>query len=146
MTIKSTWSERTEKARAGSHQRMVRRWYYVEGETGVSFGDHKTGEAGIYTSVTQALDSLKDAQRTLAEWQKSRNGLFWARIVRLEETKTVMVTKAPTHPVCKEKRKTYWPGLKRASAKEKQKLIREVGNNLGESHPDGQNNELSNRP
>ena len=126
MTIKSTWSERTVKARAGSVQRLVRRWYYVEGETGVSFGSWKPGESGIYTSVSQAVDSLKEAKKLLAEWHKARNGLHWARIVRLDETKTVMVAKRPTHPACKPKRKIYYPGLKRASDREKRKLIREL--------------------
>lgn len=93
MTIKSTMTERTEPARAGSVQRLVRRWYYVEGETGVGYAGGKAH--GIYTSVSQAVDSLRDAKRLMAEWQKSRSDLFWARVVRIDEARTVMTTKAP---------------------------------------------------
>ena len=93
MTLKSTLTDRTEPARAGSVQRLVRRWYFVEGETGMTCSGKKS--CGIYTSVSQAVDSLKEARRLLAEWHKNRRGLFWARIVQLDETRTIMATKPP---------------------------------------------------
>lgn len=97
MTLKSTLTDRTEPARAGSVQRLVRRWYFVEGETGMTFAGKQT--CGIYTNVSQAVDSLKEARRLLAEWHKNRRGLFWARIVRLDETRTIMATKPPNNKV-----------------------------------------------
>ena len=91
---KSTMTYRTEPARAGSVQRIVRRFYYIEGETGVGWGPKPYG---IYTAVGPVVNSLKEAKRLLAAWHKSRCGLFWSRIVRLDETKTVMATKPPNH-------------------------------------------------
>lgn len=94
MTLKDTMTDRAEPARAGSVQRRVRRWYYVEGETGHCYAGKKS--CGIYTSVSQAVDSMKEARRLLAEWHKNHKGLFWARIVRLDETRTITATKPPT--------------------------------------------------
>ena len=95
MTLENTMTERTEPTKPGSFQKRVRRWYFVEGETGMTWS--RKGSCGIYTNVSQAVDTLKEARHLLAEWHKKRRGLFWARIVRLDETRTVMATKAPNN-------------------------------------------------
>jgi hypothetical protein len=109
MTIKSTLNETTEPARAGSVQRLVRRWYVVEGETGVSW--QAGGAKGLYTGVSQWHDSLKEARKELKEWQYERSGLHWARIVEIVETRTVLETKPPTHPVMRKPAKRKSPNI-----------------------------------
>jgi hypothetical protein len=75
------------------NQKRVRKWYYVDGETGVSFGDNTQG---VYTRVGGPFFSMKTAKIELATWRKCRSNLFCARIVRVDEVKTVVLVKKGT--------------------------------------------------
>lgn len=96
----------------------ILRWYVVEGETGVTH--QADGAKGLYTGVSRWHYSLKEARKELREWQRTRNGLHWARIVKIVETRKVLETKFPYHPVMKKrlKRKSPNPQAERPAEKE----------------------------
>jgi len=79
MTLKNTFPDRAGSYHA--NQKLVRRWYHVEGET----GSHRN-----FTSVSIAFDTLLDAEKEMALWHAGRNGMFEARIVVTDETRKVL--------------------------------------------------------
>lgn len=65
-----------------------RRWFVVEGETGVGWSDHLCYP--VFTAIGGPHKQLKMAKAYMNHWMSLRFNLYSARIMRIDETRTVL--------------------------------------------------------